>query len=696
MSSPAPAPSPPAPASGAVFVSYAREDSAVAKRIADALRAFGVEVWFDQSELRGGDTWDQKIRTQIKTCALFLPLISQRTEERTEGYFRREWKLAVERTHDMAAGRAFIVPVVIDETREAEAAVPEEFMRYQWTRLPHGAPSSQFVEQVKRLLEAPRKPTPAPRSTPRTETAAPSPAAGRRVPTLAWVVVGAAIATAIGVALWRQSNPVSPTSAGTLPPAEKTAAAPSAEKSVAVLAFADMSEARNSEYFSDGVSEELLNVLAKVPGLRVAARTSAFFFKGKNLPIPEIAAKLNVAYVVEGSVQRAGERVKITAQLIKAADGFHVWSDTFTRDAKDVFAVQEEIAGRIAQQLSLKLGVSSAAATAMVNPEAFELYLQGRQAWNLRNEAGFTRAEELFKQALVLEPNFARAINALADVWIHRASSSNAVGQFGQRDSPAFQRSLAQIERALALDSGLAEAHASLGALRQQQWQLPEAARALRQAIALNPNYASAHQWLGRVLLADGHFDDGFAALRRAVEIDPLSPRILDNYAIGLRMFGRYAEALVADERALALQPDALQAGVWRALDLSGLGRHDEAVAQARRMIAIDHTGYENFLIQVLAKGGARAEAEALLGNLSAGQRRLFSGLAALGRPQEALDAVDPASLAINDIGSLFFSNFDPVRSDPRFVKLLATLGMTEAHARAQAWRAAQAAKKTK
>src|SRR5438093_9760642 len=142
---------------GAVFLSYAREDTDAARRIADALRAFGVEAWFDQSELRGGEAWDAKIKKQIRECALFMPVVSARTQERHEGYFRREWKLAVERTHDMAAGVAFIVPVVIDETTEGQAAVPEEFMRVQWTRLPHGVPSTQFVEQVKRLLETPRR-----------------------------------------------------------------------------------------------------------------------------------------------------------------------------------------------------------------------------------------------------------------------------------------------------------------------------------------------------------------------------------------------------------------------------------------------------------------------------------------------------------------------------------------------------------
>ncbi|MFM8620181.1 MAG: TIR domain-containing protein, partial [Opitutaceae bacterium] len=302
----------PTPTNGpAVFLSYAREDGAAVQRIADALRAFGIEVWFDQNELRGGDTWDQKIRSQIRTCALFVPIVSAQTEARSEGYFRREWRLAVDRTHDMAANRAFIVPVVIDDTREAGAAVPEEFMRYQWTRLAQGVPTAEFIAQVRRLLETPTKAAAsAPRST-GTPARSPSP---RRGPGR-WLAIGATAAVLIAIGAYLVLRPKPP---GTLANATLPAAAPTAgpsDKSVAVLAFTDLSEKRDSAYFSDGISEELLNVLAKVPGLRVAARTSAFIFKDKNLPVPEIAQKLNVAYVVEGSVPRAGERVKITAQL---------------------------------------------------------------------------------------------------------------------------------------------------------------------------------------------------------------------------------------------------------------------------------------------------------------------------------------------------------------------------------------------
>jgi hypothetical protein len=152
--------------SRAVFLSYSREDTDAARRIADALRAFGMEVWFDQSELRGGDAWDQKIRRQIKECALFMPIISANTQKRGEGYFRREWKLGVERTHDMAAGVAFIVPVVVDDTPADEAMVPEEFLRFQWSRLTYGVPSTEFVEQVKRLQERPVKTPQATKSAP--------------------------------------------------------------------------------------------------------------------------------------------------------------------------------------------------------------------------------------------------------------------------------------------------------------------------------------------------------------------------------------------------------------------------------------------------------------------------------------------------------------------------------------------------
>jgi TolB-like protein/tetratricopeptide (TPR) repeat protein len=465
---------------------------------------------------------------------------------------------------------------------------------------------------------------------------------------------------------------------------------------VAVLAFADLSEARNSEYFSDGISEELLNVLAKVPGLRVAARTSAFFFKGKNLPIPEIAAKLNVAYVVEGSVQRVGERVKITAQLIKASDGFHVWSDTFTRDAKDVFAVQEEIAGRIAKELSLKLGMSSPTATAAINPEAFELFVQAQQDWNRRTPEAYDRAEKSLQRAIVLEPNFARAHAQLAMVWLLRAVEKREFGQFNQRDQPVVSQIRAAIDRALAIDPNVVEAHTALGNLYWYTWETDSAVRELQTAIALNPNYATAYQWLGRRLLTDGRLEESEAMMRRATELDPLSHRILDNYSIALTYQGRHAEALAVIERALAIQPDSVQALCWKAAALSALGRHEEAVAWLKKF-PWQGTLYVPWAVDIYMRAGLVAEAERALATLPAGSASRATGLIKMGRAQEALALFDPGLVSVSAISDLIFSaDYDPIRNEPQFKKLLATLGLTGAHARAQAWRTTHPLPKTK
>ena len=500
---------------------------------------------------------------------------------------------------------------------------------------------------------------------------------------VAWAVLGGLLLAGAALAIWvpwraREVVVIAPANA-----------APLDKKSVAVLAFTNLSEDKNNEYFSDGVSEELLNVLAKIPGLKVSARTSAFFFKGKQVPIAEIAKQLGVAYVVEGSVRKSGDRLRITAQLINAADGFHVWSDNFDREAKDVFAVQDEIAGLIAHNLQLKIEGGNSEARA-VNPRALELYLQGRAAWNLRTTEGFARAEDLFHRALALDPEFARAYTGLADVRIIRESSDGDLGFFGNRDSPALAEIVAQIERALALDPNSAEAYASLGNARWLSWKFAEAEAALRRAIALNPNYASAHHWLGRILLSDGRIEESSRELARAAELDPLSSRILDNYSLMLQVQGKYEEALALVDRALALQPDAEQAAHWRAIHLSALGRHAEALAQLRRL-PVGGRFYVPWVVKVLVDAGLRPEAEQAMKELTPQAAHFkYVGLAALGRPDEALAAMPADFILVVLVSELYLNpDLDPIRNDPRFVQLLATLGRTEANSRAQAWRAA-------
>ncbi|MBI5771431.1 MAG: TIR domain-containing protein [Verrucomicrobia bacterium] len=1093
----------------AVFLSYASQDAEAAQRLCDALRASGVEVWFDQNELVGGDAWDAKIRKQIAECALFVPLISAATQARHEGYFRLEWKLAAQRTHMMSGVRAFLLPVVIDETRDAQAHVPEEFRAVQWTRLPGGEKSEAFCPRVKQLLGGSAVLQPALESPERGLKHRAAPEVRGRVPATAWLAAAVALALggyfalrpardagaekpappaslteaqkmerraralvddeplqvretfrtayelcekaaalspgdadvwatmarahavlidlynerderrvaaarsqaeravslappsieaglalaavelqvlhttpaavrarleelqrraprdprvllllaqtedndtvspaafrwleqaealpggkaraalsqawffwganrlrdslaaverslaaqplseayhlkllllqtmddAPGAQAWLKTIPAvvlredraaaiayetllfarQPDGAvavlrdiprdvleegrffevrallageallmagrknaaelelraalktiderlttnprhgrlwhakgrvqirlgdrvgaersfataeelGGLRPLESTVqlvllgqhaealavidrtmnraltrwpswlyyfkhhpaldpvrneprfreivargdawfdaelrsapakadlstvgSAKADDKSVAVLAFANLSDDKANEYFSDGISEELLNVLAKIPDLKVSARTSAFSFKGKSTPIPEIARQLGVAYVVEGSVRKAGNQVRITAQLIKAADGFHVWSENFTRELKDIFAVQDEIAGLIAKNLSLRLGAGAATATlaATVDPEAYRLYLEGRAAWNRRNAEGFRQAELLLNRAIELDPRFARAHAALADVWTVRSFPLS--GSFGQRLSPLLARTIAKAGQAVALDENSAEAQASLGHSLGQAWRFAEALRALRRAVELNPNYASAHQWLGRQLLVQGQLDEGLAALRRAAELDPLSHRILDNYSDALENAGRLDEAWTLLERARALQPSGVQIRCKQTLLLVRIGRRDEALAAAGALAAdagAEEPDYRySTAASVLTALGEKTEAETLLRRIAPDSEDLPIALAYAGRNREFTRRLD--DLTINWINNLWFTPaFASIRVEPTFREWTRKVGLAEALARSEAWTAAHPPKK--
>jgi len=337
---------------GAVFLSYASQDAEAARRICDALRAAGIEVWFDQSELRGGDAWDHKIRKQIHDCTIFIPVVSATTQGRTEGYFRLEWKLAVERTHLMSERVAFLVPVVIDDTSDAQADVPQAFRAFQWTRLPAGVASPAFVARISQLLSPnpPQAPTDGRLSTglaPSSRRPTSSVAASRRsklVPLLI-AVVALLVVGYFALDKFVLSKRTLASAIASLP--GRSEANPISERSIAVLPFVDMSEKHDQEYFSDGLSEEVLELLAKTPGLHVIARTSSFSFKAKSDDIPTIAKKLNVANILEGSVRKSGNRLRVTTQLIRASSAEHLWSETYDRDLKDVFAVQDEIAAAV-------------------------------------------------------------------------------------------------------------------------------------------------------------------------------------------------------------------------------------------------------------------------------------------------------------------------------------------------------------
>jgi TolB-like protein len=351
--------------SRALFLSYASEDSEAVSRIAAALRAAGIEVWFDQSELRGGDAWDRQIRQRIHDCRLFFAIISANTEARDEGYFRREWKLAVDRTDDMAENKTLLVPVVIDDTPERGAAVPDKFREVQWTRLAAGHAPPAFVARISALMGTATAENAATPSVP--VASAPLTHVPRRRIGVVWLGIAALLALAGAgwlasrhFGIWQPANPL-----------------PTREKSIAVLPFVDMSENHDQQYFADGLSEEILNLLASVPMLKVIGRTSSFQFHGQNGDLRSIGAKLGAAYVLEGSVRRAGDRVRVTAQLVSARDGGHLWSNTYDRAFGDVLQLQGELAAAVARALEVTVRSETLQTRGSNNSEAYDFYLRG-------------------------------------------------------------------------------------------------------------------------------------------------------------------------------------------------------------------------------------------------------------------------------------------------------------------------------
>ncbi len=342
--------------------------------------------------------------------------------------------------------------------------------------------------------------------------------------------------------------------------------------SIAVLPFDDMSPGQDQEYFADGMAEELINALSKVPGLRVAARTSAFAFKGKAEDIRTIGDQLNVGAIVEGSVRKAGDRVRITAQLIRVADGFHIWSDTYDRKLDDVFAIQNEIAQATVAALEIRLASNSPLVRRPTGDlHAYELYLTGRHFWNQRTEEGLRKAITHFEQTLQADPNYALAWAGLADSYamLHSYGYDLSEGILSKAASAA--------RRALAIDEASGEAHASLGWLLVLEWRWEEAHAQLRRALQLNPGYAFAHDWYADLLTILRRDEEALREYRRALELDPLSFVITRDIGWFYLRIGNFEAAIQRLEKTLELNPDDYRTRHLLSRALAEQGREREA-----------------------------------------------------------------------------------------------------------------------
>jgi TolB-like protein/class 3 adenylate cyclase/Flp pilus assembly protein TadD len=461
------------------------------------------------------------------------------------------------------------------------------------------------------------------------KSASPSPSKPSARP----VAVGLIVALALGVGWWLLHQPGQTAKQAANPqtntPGSPAAATPSAtdQKSIAVLAFANLSEDKGNEYFSDGISEELLNVLAKTPGLKVTARTSAFYFKGKQVPVAEIAQQLGVAYVVEGSVRKAGDKVRITAQLIKAADGFHLWSETYDRNMTmtNIFAIQSDIAERVVEALKVQLlGAVTQQKKPTESIEAYQLFLQGRNSWNRRTDESLKQAVEYFNQAIERDPGYALAYAGLADCHVLLPLYA------GTPPREAMPKASAAALKALELDSRLAEPHAALAyakALFEWDWRGAEAE--FRRAIALSPNYATAHHWLAAtVLRALGRLDESLAELQRAQALDPLSPIINAELGEALQLAGKADLGIQILRKQIAPDSAFFLGRMYLGQDYLATGRLPEALAELEplRRLGGSATYPLGLLGLAYARTGRTSEARTILAQLLELQRQGLDG----------------------------------------------------------------------
>jgi serine/threonine protein kinase/Tfp pilus assembly protein PilF len=456
---------------------------------------------------------------------------------------------------------------------------------------------------------------------------------------------------------------------------------PPPQKSIAVLPFDNFSGEADTDYLSDGLTEEITAALSRVPGLKVAARNSAFTFKGKKEDIRKIGETLHVSKLLEGSVRKSGKQIRVTAQLINAADGYHLWSESYDRDVEDIIPVEEDIARRIADRLQGQTNTVIAKRQA-VDPEAYKLYLQGRQYWNKRTETALKKSVQLYQEAIDTDPTYALAHAGLAAAYL-------LIPGYSHTAKPSAYNPLARAaaNRALELDPACPEAHAVLGNMKADARDFKGAEEHYRQAIASDPNYATAHHWYGRYLYCRGQMDDGLKELRTALELDPLSPIIHATIPAWNLAAGNYDQTITEVRNVIDQFPDFVHVRAILAEALMLKGQYKEGLAEidkARALIPDEPSTLIEYRAYALARMGREAEAREILRVL---QERLKEGKPAevaismvyigLHEYDKALDVLE----RLNASEGLDLEIFvDPcvkeLRNLPRFQALLEKAGM--------------------
>jgi serine/threonine-protein kinase len=468
-------------------------------------------------------------------------------------------------------------------------------------------------------------------------------------------------------------------------PKGETVPTPMDMPSIAVLPFEDLSEKKDQSYFCDGLADELITRLTNIESLRVPARTSSFSFKEKELGIQEIGKELNVEMVLEGSLRKAGNKLRITAQLVNVADGFPVWSEKYERDEADIFLLQDEISLAIVNKLKVKLlgeEKEKIVKRHTENLEAYNLYLQGRYFWNKRGEEALKKSVDYFEQAIKKDPAYALAYAGLADSYI-------TIGDWNLLPpKEVFPKARAAVLKALEIDDELAEAHNALAAIKKYyDWDWQGAEKEHKRAIELNPYYPTAHQWYAEFLFAMERFDEAIAEAKRAQELDPLSPII---YLVEGQVFyfsRQYDKAIEQFKKALNLDPTFLLAHEFMFLCYIQKGMYEDAMVELQKFLTLG--GVDPNLVaevqNVYATSGIKEVFQMFLNYQKMASMQAYVDPVGLADIHAFLDEKDQAFewlekayegrspmlvwLRVNPL-------FDNIRSDPRFKALLKKIGL--------------------
>lgn len=458
------------------------------------------------------------------------------------------------------------------------------------------------------------------------------------------------------------------------------------QNSIAVMPFADLSPQKDQEYFCDGMAEELINALTKIKDLRVVARTSAFSFKGKEIDIREIGNKLNVNTILEGSVRKAGNRLRIMAQLINVADGYHLWSEKYDRDIEDVFAIQDEISLAIVDKLKLNLLKEEKVDLLKRytdNLEAYQLYLKGRYFWNKRFEIGLKKGLEFFQQAIERDKGYALAYSGLADCYILLPW----YGIFPQKE--AYQKARDAARKALEIDDKLAEAHTSMAFVKLlSDWDWAAAEKEFKQAIKINAKYSTAHHWYSFYLFFRARFDEAIAEMEKALELDPFSLIINCDFGWNLYHARQYDRAINVLKKTLDMDPNFVSAHSFLGRAYLQKSMYKEALAEFRKEKE-PSKGWMQNVETVLGiahmRMGKKKEAQKILEDMIARTKHEYVSSYHI--------ALLSFNLSENELGFdwlekayeehedwLLYLKVEPmldsVRSDPRFTKLLKKIGL--------------------